>query len=55
MIPSTFFLTYMGEAFQIGVPLGVALLSSFLILLIAMPWLIIRYNLLGIKDIIRVE
>lgn len=55
MIPSTFFLTYMGAAFQVGKLLGVALLVIFVILLIGLPWGIRRYNWLGLQDIIRIE
>ncbi|WP_036488653.1 TVP38/TMEM64 family protein [Myxosarcina sp. GI1] len=55
MIPSTFFLTYMGAAFQVGKLLGIALLVIFLILLIGLPWGIRRYNWFGLQDIIRIE
>ena len=55
MIPSTFFLTYMGAAFQLGKLLGTALLVIFVIVLIGLPWGIRRYNWFGLQDIIRVE
>ncbi|RMF27124.1 MAG: TVP38/TMEM64 family protein [Cyanobacteria bacterium J083] len=55
MIPSTFFLTYMGAAFQVGKLLGVALLVIFLILLVGLPWGIRRYNWFGLQEIIRIE
>lgn len=55
MIPSTFFLTYMGAAFQIKIWQGVLLLIIFFILLIGIPWGIHRYNWLGLKDIIQVN
>jgi uncharacterized membrane protein YdjX (TVP38/TMEM64 family) len=55
MIPSTLLLTYMGKAFTIGVPLGIAFSALFLILLIGFPWAIRRYNWLGMKDIVRIE
>lgn len=55
MIPSTLLLTYMGKAFTVGLPLGVTFSVIFLILLIGLPWAIRRYNLLGMKDIIRFE
>ena len=55
MIPSTFFLTYMGAAFQLGKFLGTALLVIFVIVLIGLPWGIRRYNWFGLQDIIRVE
>ena len=55
MIPSTFFLTYMGAAFQLGKLLGTALLAIFVILLVGLPWGIRRYNWFNLQDIIRVE
>lgn len=55
MIPSTFFLTYMGAAFQVGKLLGVALLVIFLILLVGLPWGIRHYNWFGLQEIIRIE
>lgn len=55
MIPSTFLLTYMGGVFKIGMPLGIAISIVFLIILIGLPWLIRRYNWLGMKDVFRVE
>lgn len=55
MIPSTFFLTYMGAAFQVGKLLGVGLLVIFVILLFGLPWGIRRYNWFGLQDIIRIE
>lgn len=55
MIPSTFFLTYMGATFQVGKILGVVLLIVFVILLVGLPWGIRRYNWFGMRDIIRVE
>jgi uncharacterized membrane protein YdjX (TVP38/TMEM64 family) len=55
MIPSTFFLTYMGSAFTIGLPLGIALTVIFLGLLVGLPWGIRRYNWFGLQDIVRIE
>ena len=55
MIPSTFFLTYMGAAFQVGKLLGVVLLLIFLVLLVGLPWGVKRYNWFGLQDIIRIE
>ncbi|AFZ38214.1 SNARE associated Golgi family protein (plasmid) [Stanieria cyanosphaera PCC 7437] len=55
MIPSTFFLTYMGAAFQVGKLLGVGLLVIFVIVLVALPWGIRRYNWFNLQDIIRIE
>ncbi|MGB7441506.1 MAG: TVP38/TMEM64 family protein [Coleofasciculaceae cyanobacterium] len=55
MIPSTFLLTYMGEAFTVGMPLGITFFVIFLFVIVALPWAIQKYNWLGIKDIISVE
>lgn len=55
MIPSTFLLTYMGSAFTVQMPVAVALAVIFLIVLIALPWGIKRYNWLGMRDVIRFE
>lgn len=55
MIPSTFLLTYMGSAFSVQMPVAVALAVIFLIVLIALPWGIKRYNWLGMRDVIRFE
>ncbi|MBW4622316.1 MAG: TVP38/TMEM64 family protein [Cyanosarcina radialis HA8281-LM2] len=55
MIPSTFLLTFMGTAFTLDSPLGIAFSIIFLILLIGLPWGMRRYNWLGMRDIIRIE
>jgi uncharacterized membrane protein YdjX (TVP38/TMEM64 family) len=55
MIPSTFFLTYLGSTFMVNKFLSIPLLIIFLILLIGLPWGIRRHNWLGIKDFIRIE
>lgn len=55
MIPSTFFLTYMGATFQVGKILGVVLLIIFVFLLVGLPWGVKRYNWFGLQDIIRIE
>jgi uncharacterized membrane protein YdjX (TVP38/TMEM64 family) len=55
MIPSIFFLTYLGSTFMVNKFLSISLLIVFLILLIALPWGIRRHNWLGIRDIIRIE
>jgi uncharacterized membrane protein YdjX (TVP38/TMEM64 family) len=55
MIPSTFFLTYLGSAFAIDLPVAIGLTLIFWILLIGLPWGMQRYNWFGMKDIIRVE
>jgi uncharacterized membrane protein YdjX (TVP38/TMEM64 family) len=45
MIPSTFFLTYMGATFQVGKILGVVLLIIFVILLVGLPWGVIALRI----------
>ncbi len=55
MIPSTLLLTYLGEAFTVGLPLGIALSVVFIAILALLPWGIRRYNWLGLRDIIRIE
>lgn len=55
MIPSTLLLTYLGEAFTVGLPLAIALSVVFIALLGLLPWGIRRYNWLGLRDIIRIE
>ncbi|MCU0532376.1 MAG: TVP38/TMEM64 family protein [Hydrococcus sp. Prado102] len=55
MIPSTFLLTYVGDAWSVGMPLGVIISAIFVVVLIGLPWAIRRYNWLGMRDIIRIE
>lgn len=55
MIPSTFLLTYLGSAFTVDLPLGIALGVVFLVVLVGLLWGIKRHNWFGMKDIIRVE
>lgn len=55
MIPSTLLLTYMGEAFTIGLPLGIALAIIFVVLLALLPWGIRRYNWFNLRDIVLFE
>ncbi|MES1025059.1 TVP38/TMEM64 family protein [Gloeocapsa sp. BRSZ] len=55
MIPSTFFLTFLGSTFTVGLPLGIVLSILFLILLIGLPYSIHRYNWFNIRDIIHLE
>lgn len=55
MIPSTFFLTYMGAVFQVGKFFGIVLLMIFLILLVGLPWGIRHYNWFNLQDIICIE
>jgi uncharacterized membrane protein YdjX (TVP38/TMEM64 family) len=55
MIPSTLLLTYLGEAFTLNLPLGIALAGVFVVFLVGLPWGIRRYNWLNLRDIIRIE
>jgi uncharacterized membrane protein YdjX (TVP38/TMEM64 family) len=55
MIPSTFFLTFMGSAFTFNLPVAIALSFLFLGLLIFLPWGIQRYNWFGIRNLIHIE
>ena len=55
MIPSTFLLTYMGEAFTLGMPLKLMVFLVFFIILFGLPWLIQRHNWFGIRDIVQVK
>ncbi|AFZ33496.1 MULTISPECIES: TVP38/TMEM64 family protein [Cyanophyceae] len=55
MIPSTFFLTFLGSTFTVGLPLGIVLSILFLILLIGLPYSIHRYNWFNMRDIIHLE
>ncbi|MBE9135664.1 TVP38/TMEM64 family protein [Nodosilinea sp. LEGE 07088] len=55
MVPSTLFLTFIGQSFTIGLPLGIALSVVFVTLLILLPLGIRRYDWFGLKDIIHIE
>ncbi|MBD1909826.1 MULTISPECIES: TVP38/TMEM64 family protein [unclassified Leptolyngbya] len=55
MIPSTFFLTFLGATFVVGLPLGIIFSTLFLILLFGLPYGIHRYNWFNMRDIIRFE
>lgn len=55
MIPSTFLLTYLGASFKLGIPLGITYGLIFVFFLIIFPWLIRKYNLGKIGDIVRIE
>lgn len=55
MIPSTFFLTFLGSTFTIGLPLGILLSILFLLLLFGLPYAIHRYNWFNMSDIIHIE
>ena len=55
MIPSTFLLTYLGSAFTVSAPLALSLSGVAVVVLLVLPWLIRRYNLLGLRDSVRFE
>lgn len=55
MIPSTLLLTYLGQSFTVGLPLGLVLSILFVLLLIVLPWGIRRYNWLNLRNIVRIE
>lgn len=55
MIPSTFFLTFMGSTFAVSLPFGIVLSVLFLTFLIGFPYGIHRYNWFNMRDIIHVE
>jgi uncharacterized membrane protein YdjX (TVP38/TMEM64 family) len=55
MIPSTFLLTYLGDAIVVDFPQGIVLSIMFLIILVGLPWGIRRYNWLGLRDTVRME
>ena len=54
-IPGTFFLTYIGAVFTIGLPVGIAIVATFLVLVIGLFWGVRRYNWFGLKDVICLE
>lgn len=55
IIPCTFLLTGMGSAFTIGLPVAIALMVLFVLLLIVLPWGVKRYNWLGLQEVIRFD
>lgn len=55
MIPPTFLLTYLGEAFTLNIEAAIIFSIIFVIVLVGLPWGIQRYNWFGMKDVIRVE
>lgn len=55
MIPSTFLLTYLGDAIVVDFPQGIVLSIMFLIILVGLPWGIRRYNWFGLRDTVRME
>lgn len=55
MIPSTLLLTYLGEAFTLSAWSAIALSITFVVLLVLVPYVIRRYNWLGLRDIVRIE
>lgn len=55
MIPSTFLLAYLGSAFSVSLPLALSLSAVAVVVLVALPWIVNRTNLWGLKDIVRLE
>ncbi|MEA5535006.1 TVP38/TMEM64 family protein [Crocosphaera sp. XPORK-15E] len=55
MIPPTFLLTYMGSSLALDFTQKLEIIGFLLISTIIFIWLINRYNLLGLKDLIHVE
>lgn len=55
MIPSTFFLTFLGSAFTISLPLGIILSSLFFILLMGLPYGIYHYNWFNMRSVVRIK
>ena len=55
MIPSTLLLTYLGEAFTLSAWSAITLSITFVVLLVLIPYVIRRYNWLGLRDIVRIE
>lgn len=55
MIPSTFLLTYLGDAIVVNFPQGIVLSIMFLMILVSLPWGIRRYNWFGLRDTVRME
>jgi uncharacterized membrane protein YdjX (TVP38/TMEM64 family) len=55
MIPSTFLLTYLGDAIVVNFPQGIVLSIMFLMILVGLPWGIRRYNWFGLRDTVRME
>lgn len=55
MIPSTFLLTYLGDAIVVDFSQGIVLSIIFLIILVGLPWAVRRYNWFGLRDSIRIE
>jgi len=55
MLPSTFFLTYVGATFTVNFPVALGLSGVAVVLLLVLPWLIKRHNLFGLGDLVRFE
>lgn len=54
-IPCTFFLTYWGASFAIGLPVALSIALVVALLLVGLTWGVRHHDWLGIKDIIRIE
>lgn len=55
MIPPTFLLTYLGEAFTLDLTAAVVFSLLFVVVLVGLPWGIHRYNWFNLRNTIRVE
>ena len=55
MLPSTFFLTYVGTTFTVNLPVALGLSGVAVVMLLVLPWLIRRHNLFGLGDLVRFE
>lgn len=55
MIPSTFLLTFLGGSFVVSPWLAVGLSGVAAALLVALPWILRRYDPLGLRDMVRIE
>lgn len=55
IVPCTFFLTHMGSAMTLSLPVAIALIGGFLAMVLLLPIGIRRHNWLGLRDVIRLE
>lgn len=55
MVPSTFFLAYVGATFTVNLPVALGLSGVAVVMLLVLPWLIRRHNLFGLSDLVRFE
>ncbi len=55
MIPSTLLLTSLGSAFRFDPIIGLLISGVAAVMLVALPWLIRRYNLFNLRDTVILE